>query len=80
MRQKINRKPDHLLQFFTAELGVEGNFGSEGNMIFQGRFMSKHITPLYKLYLKDYVRCLNCKQLNTTLAKDQNTRLFMMEC
>ena len=80
MRQKINRKPDHMLQFFTAELGVEGNFGNEGHMIFQGRFQSKHITPLYKHYLSDYVRCLNCKSLNTTLDKDQSTRLFMMEC
>lgn len=30
----IGRDPQHILDFFKAELDCEGNFGSEGNMIF----------------------------------------------
>ena len=36
--QEINREPQHILDFFKAELDVEGNFGSDNNMILQGKY------------------------------------------
>jgi translation initiation factor 2 subunit 2 len=46
--QKIRREPMHVLDFFKAELDVEGNFGSEGNLILVGRYQNKNMTNLYK--------------------------------
>ena len=63
--QAINREPQHILDFFKAELDVEGNFGSENNLILVGKYQNKHITNLYKQYLTTYVRCQDCKKLNT---------------
>ena len=53
-----------------AELDVEGSFGSEGNLILQTRIQNKFITSLYKKYLTSYVKCNDCKCLDTKLTKD----------
>lgn len=34
----IKREPQHILDFLKAELDVEGNFGSEGNLILVGKY------------------------------------------
>ena len=73
--EAINREPQHILDFLKAELDVEGNFGSEKNLILVGKYQNKHITNLYKQYLATYVRCLDCKKLNTELTRDSSTRL-----
>jgi len=66
----INREPQHILDFYKAELDCEGNFGSEGNLIFQAKFQNKHVTNQYRKYLLLYVKCLDCKSLNTVISKD----------
>ena len=68
------------MDFVKAELDVEGSFGSEGNLILQSRIQNKHINSLYKKYLMVYVKCNDCKGLDTELTKDQSTRLQNLEC
>ena len=76
----IKREAQHILDFFKAELDVEGNFGAEGNLILVGKYQNKHITNLYKQYLTQYVRCLDCRKLNTELTRDSSTRLQNLTC
>ena len=80
MATQIRRDPQHILDFFKAELDVEGNFGSDGNLIIAGKWQAKHITNLWKQYLKEYVRCRDCLKLNTDLTRDSATRLQNMTC
>ena len=49
---------------------MEGSFGSEGNLILQARIQNKNINSLYKKYLTIYVKCNDCKGLDTKLIKD----------
>ncbi len=67
---EINREQQHILDFVKSELDVEGSFGSEGNLILQTRIQNKFITSLYKKYLTIYVKCNDCKCLDTKLEKD----------
>ena len=67
---QINREPQHVLDFVKAELDIEGNFGSDGNLILTGRFKDKHIISVYKRYIDAYVKCGMCKKINTTMTKD----------
>ena len=69
-----------MLDFYKAELDVEGYFGSEGNLIFVGKYQTKNITNMYRQYLQMYVRCLDCRKLNTELKKDSSTRLGLLTC
>ena len=55
--QQLEREPNHVLEFFKCEMDVEGNFGSEGNILLQGRHKAPIINGLYKKYVEQYVRC-----------------------
>lgn len=66
----IDRKPDHVLSYIAAELGVEAVLGPENICIIQGRFQAKRIHKLYKSYLDGYVKCVNCGGYSSKLEKD----------
>ena len=78
--QQIDREPTHLLEFIKAEMDVEGNFGSEDNVLLQGRHKGPMINGLYKKYVEQYVRCLGCKSIKTEITKDASTRLLNLKC
>ena len=76
----LNRDREHLQQFILAELGNEGALGQENQLIIKGKFTNKHIENLLTKYIKEYVTCQMCKSPNTALAKDNSTRLQVMQC
>ena len=78
--QQLDRDPDHVLNFFKSEMDVEGNKGSEGNVLLQGRHKGPMINSLYKRYVENYVRCLGCKSIKTEMTKDAATRLLNLRC
>ena len=69
-----------MLDFFKAELDIEGNFGSEGNILLQGRHKGPIINGLYKKYVEQYVRCLGRKSIKTEISRDASTRLLNLKC
>ena len=78
--EQLNRDPTHVLDFFKAEMDIEGNFGSEGNLLLQGRHKGPMINGLYKKYVEQYVRCQGCKTIKTEMTKDPSTRLLNLRC
>ena len=80
IRAKIDRPAFHVLNYFKTELDVEGVIHPDGNLILSGKYQNKNITALYKQYLNEFVRCLNCKSLRTSMDKDKNTRLQTLSC
>jgi translation initiation factor 2 beta subunit (eIF-2beta)/eIF-5 len=68
------------LDFIKTEMGIEGNFGSDENLIICKRLQNRHISALYKQYLLAYVCCADCRKLNTELHKDQRMRIQQMKC
>ena len=61
-------------------MDVEGNFGSENNVLLQGRHKGPTINSLYKKYVEQYVRCLGCKSIKTEISRDASTRLLNLKC
>jgi len=41
MATELNRKHQHILDFFTSELGCDGNIGSDGSLVLTGGFQAK---------------------------------------
>ena len=78
--QQLDRDKNHVLEFFKTEMDVEGNFGSENNILLQGRHKGPMINGLYKRYIEQYVRCLNCKSIKTEMTRDASTRLLLLKC
>eukprot|EP01006_Ploeotia_vitrea_P059523 TRINITY_DN7277_c0_g1_i1.p1 TRINITY_DN7277_c0_g1~~TRINITY_DN7277_c0_g1_i1.p1 ORF type:complete len:197 (-),score=25.30 TRINITY_DN7277_c0_g1_i1:94-684(-) len=76
----LNRPPDHFMSFILSELGVTGNLDGERHMLLNGRFQAKHMETQVRRYISEYVQCLLCKGINTTMTKDPHTRLHQLVC
>lgn len=76
----LKRPLDHACSFFIKELGTEASISGESQLFLKGKYNSTKIETLIAKYVKEYVRCPNCKSFDTVLNKNNNTRLVMLEC
>ncbi len=73
----INRKEQHLLKFFSNELGTSANV--EGNRaILQGKHTRAVIQKAFNRYVELYVLCATCGKPDTKL--ELHDRIMMMQC
>jgi len=63
-----------------SELGCEGNIGSMNEMVLVGGYQPKHFLRLIRKYIEDYVRCANCKSLDSKIERDEKSRLWVLKC
>lgn len=64
-----------------SELGCEGTIGSSEEMILVGPYQAKHFIRIIRKYIEEYVRCDQCKGLNSSLEKEKGlTYMKCMKC
>merc|ERR1712151_1237788 len=79
--QMGKRPVDHVMQFVLAEFGTEGSTSQDGQLILKGRYQDRHAESLLRKYIKEFVKCEMCKRCtNTTLDRDQSSRLWFVTC
>jgi translation initiation factor 2 subunit 2 len=76
----MQRDPQHVYQFFMAELGTEGSIDGNQRLIIRGKYVAKYIESLLRKYVVEYVTCEMCRSPNTDLVKDQGSRLYFCNC
>ena len=76
----MQRSPDHVFQFFMAELGTEGSIDGNQRLVIRGKYVPKYIESLLRKYVVEYVTCEMCRSPNTDLKKDGATRLYFCHC
>jgi translation initiation factor 2 subunit 2 len=76
----MQRNPDHVYQFFMAELGTEGSIDGNQRLIIRGKYVPKYIESLLRKYVVEYVTCEMCRSPNTDLKKDPSSRLYFLQC
>ena len=76
----MRRSPEHVYQFFMAELGTEGSIDGNQRLVIRGKYVPKYIESLLRKYIVEYVTCKMCRSPNTTLTKDSVSRLYFMHC
>lgn len=76
----MQRDSQHVLAFFMAELGTEGNLDGNQRLIIRGKYVAKYIESLLRKYVVEYVTCEMCRSPNTDLVKDQGSRLYFCNC
>jgi translation initiation factor 2 subunit 2 len=76
----MGRDPNHVYQFFMAELGTEGSIDGNQRLIIRGKYVSKYIESLLRKYIIEYVTCEMCRSARTELVKDPASRLFFCNC
>ena len=76
----MNRNPEHVFQFFMAELGTEGSIDGNQRLVIRGKYVPKYIESLLRKYIVEYVTCKMCRSPSTELTKDSVSRLYFMHC
>lgn len=78
--QVIGRTVEHMMSFFLAELGTEGNLDGNKYFIMKGRYTVSQIEYLLKKYIMEYVRCSICNTMETSIIRNQTIRLYFIKC
>lgn len=78
--EKLQRSPDHLIQYLFAELGTSGSIDGQKRLVIKGKFQSKQMENVLRRYILEYVTCKTCKSINTELKKEQSNRLYFLVC
>jgi len=76
----MQRPPEHVFQFFMAELGTEGSIDGNQRLVIRGKYVPKYIESLLRKYILEYVTCQMCRSPNTELTKDSVSRLHFCNC
>jgi translation initiation factor 2 subunit 2 len=76
----MQRSPQHVFQFFMAELGTEGSIDGNQRLVIRGKYVPKYIESLLRKYIVEYVTCQMCRSPNTELTRDAGTRLNFCTC
>jgi len=76
----MQRPPDHVYQFFMAELGTEGSIDGNQRLVIRGKYVPKYIESLLRKYVVEYVTCQMCRSPNTDLDRDSGSRLYFCQC
>lgn len=77
---KLQRSPEHVIQYLFAELGTSGSVDGQKRLIIRGRFQPKQLENVLRRYIIEYVTCKTCKSINTQLKKESANRLFFLVC
>lgn len=78
--EKLQRSPEHMIQYLFAELGTSGSVDGQKRLVIKGKFLPKQMENLLRRYILEYVTCKTCKSINTELKKEQSNRLFFLVC
>lgn len=78
--EKLQRFPEHMIQYLFAELGTSGSVDGQKRLVIKGKFLPKQMENLLRRYILEYVTCKTCKSINTELKKEQSNRLFFLVC
>ena len=76
----MHRNPEHVFQFFMAELGTEGSIDGTQRLVIRGKYVPKYIESLLRKYIVEYVTCQMCRSPSTSLTRDSVSRLFFLHC
>ena len=76
----MHRNPEHVFQFFMAELGTEGSIDGTQRLVIRGKYVPKYIESLLRKYIVEYVTCQMCRSPQTTLTRDSVSRLYFIHC
>jgi translation initiation factor 2 subunit 2 len=76
----LKREMDHAQSFFLADLGTTGSINDEGAFIIAGRYTNRHIEGIMKKYIEQYIQCVTCKSLDTTITRDSASKLNFLCC
>lgn len=64
----LNRSKDHVSRYILVELGIEScSYNKENHLVIKKHIKCQYFENILKKYIKNYVVCYCCKNINTSL-------------
>jgi translation initiation factor 2 subunit 2 len=76
----MHRTQEHVMSFVLSELGTDGSLDAKNRFLLKGRFRPVQVESLLKKYVVEYVMCAMCRNWETSLIRDPDTRLHFIQC
>jgi translation initiation factor 2 subunit 2 len=76
----LQRTTEQLKTFVLAELSSTGSLDIYQRLTINGLFKPGQFESLLKKYIGEYVTCSMCRNMKTSLERDNVTRLFFLNC
>lgn len=76
--ESIRRTQIDIQNYINKELCITSSNDSQGVLIINNKFSPKEIIQIFTQYINTYVKCYQCKSLNTILIK--KTRITYIYC
>ena len=81
--KKINRPPDHFINFLSHQLDTEVTQKTKSlsnGLILIGKHKKNKIEPLIEKYMNEYVICKYCNSYKTKIKRDETIRKYVFTC
>ena len=78
--QVLQRSKEHVQKVILSELSTSGSLDAHNQLRIQGRFREGQIQNLVSKYILEYVKCRICKQCDTQIVRDADSRLDFIVC
>lgn len=78
IRDGLNRDEKHFAEYLSKELAMETQLNERGELIVIGRCRQSQVERLISKYIKEYVKCQQCRSGKTDLFKKD--RVWCMLC
>lgn len=75
--EKLNRKPEDLRAYFSAELRVSASIKEDGTLKLDRIFYPNNLNPIYRNFMKS-IQCAGCNSIKTVETKEN--RITYLEC
>lgn len=77
----FRRSPSMVMSHITKEFGTTVTINKDNRLIIKGRFREAHVESVLKSFVQEFVRCAECKMIDTSLIKDNRvTKLTCHSC
>lgn len=77
---QTTRSSDHIFQYIMTELGSDCSIDTLGRFVIKGKYAPAYIESLMHKYMQEYVICSSCHKYNTTLTRDNISRIYFIRC
>jgi translation initiation factor 2 subunit 2 len=77
--ESLKREETYLYKYVLTELNTTGSIDGNKYFIIKGNHNQKVIENILKKYIVNYIQCVNCLCLNTSIKKDLG-RIYIITC
>lgn len=67
---KLKRNTEDVKKYFETEMKIISSINGSGGLVITGMYREPQIMKIFSNYIKDFVKCKECKSCDTTIIRE----------